>query len=254
MSHKLNDITLYYFQTSEVAKAFTARQNVISDLYVQYLKAYKPPKTSRISVTLGDDDSVGDFFGSIISASAKFDKEKYWDLSDDEKNLIILDTVHRIALLCAEKYHWEKVHFDNAYQKVLDCNFVYEIEGKRKLSGNKRHKASICISKNLKSTIISAMFYDKSDNFIKSVELLESFQNEMFYDGLTRNNKWFSNSEFGIFDKHEELVIKANMESGKPETVINPSVNSRQVVEYYLQQTTYHELDDHVNIIKLINQ
>jgi hypothetical protein len=98
------------------------------------------------------------------------------------------------------------------------------------------------------------MFYDKSDNFIKSVELLASFQNEMFYDRLTRNNKWFSNSEFGILDKHEELVIKANFESGKPEIVINPTVNSRQVVEYYLQQATYHQLADHVNIIKLINR
>jgi len=176
MSHKLYDITLYYYPQGEIAKQFTVRQNIVSDLYVQYLDSYKPPKTSRISVTLGAEDSAGDYFGSILCPSAKFDKEAYWKLNDNDKNKNILTTVHRIALLCAEKYNWDKTIFENAYKKVLNNDFKYEIEGKKKLSKDKKHKAAIHLSKNLTCAIILVAFYDKLDNHIKTVELLKSFQ------------------------------------------------------------------------------
>lgn len=77
MSHRLYDITLYYNGENDVAKRFTLKQNVVSDLYVQYLKGYKPPKTSRISVQLGDEDYPGKHFGSILGPTARFDKEQY---------------------------------------------------------------------------------------------------------------------------------------------------------------------------------
>lgn len=115
MSHKLNDITLYYNPKGEIAKKFTLRQNMVSDLYVQFLNKYKPKGTSRISVELTNEDKIRGCFGSILLAGAKFDKEDYWKKSEIEQNMVILDTVHRIAILCADEYNWDKQVFQKAY-------------------------------------------------------------------------------------------------------------------------------------------
>ena len=75
MSHKLDDITLYYYPKDDTAKRFAMKQNVVSDLYVNYLNGYKPPKTSRISVTLSNEDRIEFYFGSILTVNAFFDKD-----------------------------------------------------------------------------------------------------------------------------------------------------------------------------------
>lgn len=254
MSHKLSDITLYYYPHDELSKQFTLRQNVVSDLYVQYIGSYKPPKTSRISVMLGEEDLAAGHLGSIITVHVKFDKAAYWEQSDHGKNRVILDTIHRVALLCAEKYNWDTKPFENAYNSVLNKDFKYAIEGKRKPSKNREHKAAILICKNLESAIISVNFYDKFDNYLKSVELLKSFQHEMFYGNLTRNNKWFGNNEFGIYTANEELVIKAAPDSEKPVTIINPMHSTREELEGYLRRATYREFNSQEDLINWMNR
>ena len=77
------------------------------------------PKTSRISVQLTEKDQIRGYFGSILSADAKFDKNNFWKLSDKEQNKVILETVHRVALMCADKYEWDKNVFEKAYQIVV---------------------------------------------------------------------------------------------------------------------------------------
>lgn len=254
MSRKLNDITLYYSPTGERAKKFTVRQNLISSLYTHFLGSYKPLRTSRISITLDEIDSAGEYFGSILSPSAKFDKELYWKLSEGDKNRVILETIHRVVLLCAKKYGWDITVFENAHVKVLKSNFRYEIEKQKKQSKDKKYKAAIQVSKNLDSTTISVAFYDKSNNFLKSVEILKSFQHEMFYGKMIRNSRWFNNTEFGIYTTNDELIIKAALDSDKSKTIITPKTNTRKELENRLKQITYREIDGQDDLINWANR
>ena len=181
MYNKLEDITLYYYPEGEKAKFFALKHNVISDLYVHYLDGYKPPKTTRISVQLSDSDYIRGYLGSILMVEAKFNKDSYWELGDKDKNKVILDTVHRIAMLCVNKYNWDSEVFINAYEKVIQADFIYEIELKKKLSKNKKYKASILIEKNEINALISALFYDNEDNLIKKIELIKTFNWQGFH-------------------------------------------------------------------------
>ncbi|MEQ9264257.1 MAG: hypothetical protein RLN81_03500 [Balneolaceae bacterium] len=254
MSNKLDDITLYYYPKGDDAKKFTMKQNVISDLYVQYLNGYKPPRTSRISVELSNEDFLRNYSGSILTVNAKFDKEKYWELSSIEQNQYILDTTHRIALLCANEYQWDKDIFSQAYEKVKKANFKYEIEGKKKSSSDRKHKAAVLLMKNESYSTISVAFYDKSGKPIKTIELIKSFQHEMFYGSIIKKHKWFNNREFGLYTTNEELTIRASLDTDLSETSLNPKKSSIKELEGYLRRITYREFNDQKDIIEWMNK
>ncbi|MBO9703496.1 MAG: hypothetical protein J7604_25030 [Sporocytophaga sp.] len=245
MSHKLNDITLYYHSNEEIgnreiARKFVGRQNVVSDLYVQFLNKYKPKGTSRISVQLEDEeDAVIGYFGSILMVKAKFEKNDYLKKNEYEQNKLILDTVHRIAILCADVYNWERKVFEDAYLKVLQCNFEYRIEYTRKYSKDKKHLGAISIEKTEEFAAIYVNFYNNYSDPIGKVMILKTFQNEMFYGGIIRKYKWFNNREFGLYTTNEELTIRASLDSSTPQIIIEPKLSRKDQIEGFLRSITY---------------
>lgn len=120
MAYGFYDITLYYYNNDlNIAREFTKRQSEISGKYVHLMNKYKPPKTTRISVDLKDEDDVLFYTGSILCVEAEFNKSYYWSISPSEQNIMILETVHRIAIMCARKYSWDIPIFESAYKTLL---------------------------------------------------------------------------------------------------------------------------------------
>ena len=254
MRHRLNDITLYYYSKEYSEKDFTIRQNLVSALYLFFSDNYKPKGTTRISVSLRDDeDCIIGYFGSILSVDACFDELNYWKSTIKEQNQIILDTIHRIAILCADKYNWDKSIFEIAYQKTLASGFIYKEEKARKTSKDKNHQASLLIEKNGQNTTISVQFFNKSGELLNTVELLISYPS-WFYEEIIKSNKWFNNNEFGLHTKGEELIIKASISSLKSETIFNPIGDTREQLEGYLRNITYKENTDREDYIKWANR
>lgn len=255
MSNRLHDITLYYNGSGEIAKEFAMKQNLVSDLYVQYLNGYKPPKTTRISVTLDDEDEVSGYFGSsILSVYAHFDQDEFWTLTDEEQKTYILSTVHRIALFCADKHDWDKEIFESAYKKVIEVDFKYEFRFKKKSSPNRQHKACIQLNKNEKYATLSVVFFNKSETEIKLLELLKTFQHEMFYSNFIKKNKWLNNQTFVIYTSNEEILIKASLDKEKSEIIIDPKKNSLEELEGYLRSITYREFKSHDDYVEWANK
>ena len=153
-----------------------------------------------------------------------------------------METVHRIALFCADKYGWDRSVFEIACNKVLESNFIYRQEQPRKFSKDKKHQASLLFEKNGDSAIISVLFYNSKGELLSTTELLKSYHDSWFYEGITKNHKWFNKREFGIYIKSEELIIKASLDNSNSEIMINAGKNSREKLESYLAQITYDEL------------
>jgi hypothetical protein len=116
-----HDITLYYNGNNHaIDLEFTKKQNIVSEIYVRLMNKYKPPKTTRISVELADDDYIVMYTGSILCVKANFDRTVFHSLEQPlDQNLMILETLHRIAIMCAEKYGWDKTIFESAYNGTL---------------------------------------------------------------------------------------------------------------------------------------
>ncbi len=258
MSHKLHDITLYYyFEQDEFKKRFTLKQNIVSALYVYFLKGHKPHKTTRISITLKEKGArVNEpiHHGSILNADALIDREEFWLESNDIQKQIILDTIHKTTLECADKLGWDKEIFNQAYIKVKEANFIFKVESDSKLSPNRKVKAKLEIEKIEEKTIVRSNFYDSEDKLLTSIKLFESFQHEMFYERLVRNFKWFNNNEFGVYSKTGELKIIADITTGQSKTIIEPKQNSREAIEGELRYTLYRDLKTEKDLVDWVNK
>ncbi|WPV01047.1 hypothetical protein SNE26_04615 [Mucilaginibacter sp. cycad4] len=254
MGYGFYDITLYHHSENSNSKDLTIRNNLISDLYIDFLNGYKPTGTTRISVDIGNEDYIRGHFGSILHVEAIFNEKEYWLSSPENQNKIILDTIHRIAIFCAEKYAWDKVIFEQAYKKVKESGFIYKKELRKKLSQDKKHQACLLLEKNGNFTTISVNFYTPNGDFLKSIGLLKCFRDPMLDRQITTNNKWFNALEFGIYLKNHETVIKASLEKPDSETVISPVTNSFEELEGYLRRITYREFADKPDFVKWANQ
>jgi hypothetical protein len=258
MSHKLYDITLYYyFENDALKKQFALRQNVVSALYVYFLDGYKPPKTTRISITLKDKEAKLNepiHFGSILNADALIDRENFWAASVENQKQTILDTIHKTTLGCAAKLGWNKEIFNQAYTKVKEANYVFKVETNSKLSPDRKTKAKLEIEKLEEKTIIRSNFYNSEDKLLMTIKLFESFNHEMFYERLVRNFKWFNNKEFGVYLKNEELKIIGDISTAQSKTIIEPKQNSREAIEGILRYILYRNLETDKDIVEWANK
>ncbi|WP_413668717.1 hypothetical protein ACEN9X_01450 [Mucilaginibacter sp. Mucisp86] len=254
MGYGFYDITLYRQSENSNNKDFAIRNNLISDLYIDFLNGYKPPGTTRISVNIGNEDYIRGYFGSILNVEAIFNEKEYWLSQPENQNKIILNTIHRIAIFCAEKYGWDRAFFDNAYNKVIECGFIYKKELKRKPSKDRKHQASLLLEKNGDSATISVNFYNPKGEFLKSVKLLKSFHHTMHYKKALTNNRWFNNLDFGIHLRDQEIIIKASLEKPGSETILKPVRNTLEELEGYLRSITYREFTDRLDFVNWANQ
>ena len=244
MSHKLQDITLYYpdSQNQKLSKTFSGRSHVVTDLYVHFLNAYKPPKTSRVSVELGTDNNSMFYFGSILRLYHPFDKDQFWQLPEIEQKREILEMAHKVALRCCNEYNWDKEVFEQAYQKVLAVNFRYEIELKKKLSPNRKQKACLVLEKNERCAIISSLFLNSSNERLNKVELFRLPQHEMFYGSIIKKSRWFG-IDFGISECEGELRITGNSESTERTVEYLPNNYTQDRLMRALNQLTCPEIN-----------
>ena len=132
MGIPLYDITIYYdgHQNTEksVEDEFMQTANYVTKLYHKNLSGYKPPKTSRISITMGRAiQFLKPFYhGSICVCSVIIDEEKYAQLSTQERYKFILEILHKTIMNLAEIFNWDKNVFDKSYNQVLATNFKIE--------------------------------------------------------------------------------------------------------------------------------
>lgn len=258
MTRKLRDITLYcYDSTNELNKQFTTRQNVIADLYVHFLNGYKPPKTTRLSVTLRDQEEILNkpyHLGSIAHAEIHFNKATFWNNAVEDQKRIILDAIHSAALSCIEHFGWNKDFFIRSHKRVLDANYVFKTESQLKLSPDKRLQAGVTIEKTEEKTIIRASIHDRAGKPLYEIPLFESFQSDMFYGGMVKYFKWFGNDEFGVYSKTGQIKIIADLKTGKSRTCIEPKTTPREELEAQLRSILFTDVKTHADMVAWMNK
>lgn len=204
MGAPFSDITLYIptVLSSGTAEYVEERSllNYISDLYVQKMYGYKPPKTSRICV---QPDFHGKWkkpwkFGSIANVAPPYNYEEYTACNRKGKYMYALDCIQRATLELTEEFNWDKSVFETAYQEVLECDFKFRIEYPGKQTRDKKKSGKLFIEKT--ETITSVLVNIESNGSIIAKKLFDK-KNEWWYDSayiLARFSKWIDSDKFGI--------------------------------------------------------
>jgi hypothetical protein len=178
MGAPFSDITLY---TSIPHRPGTPEywedislQNFVSDLYVQKMNGYKPPKTSRITIQPSFHGIWDRTWknGSIVAIAPYYSYEEYSAHGKRGKYLYTLDLIQRAIIPLSEEYDWDKTIFENAYRQVLECDFNFEIKYPSKQSRDRKKTArliirktetitSVFISIEVNNTVIERKLFDK---------------------------------------------------------------------------------------------
>lgn len=205
--------------------------NFVSDLYVQHMNGYKPPKTSRITIQPAYHKIWNRTWknGSIVTIAPFFSHDDFSVLDKPGKYKYILDVIQDATIQLSEEYQWDSTVFENAYQKCLGCDFQFKIDYPPKQSRDRKKTGSFTILKT--ETVTSAYVNIHMDGSIITKKLFDK-KNSWWYDCtyyLARYNKWFDTDRFGIgFGKDKIEIwysIKKNrvelFENGQPVTGIN---------------------------------
>lgn len=210
MRAPLSDITLYTPTPHKVGTPEyiedTSLTNFVSDLYVQKMYGYKPPKTSRITIQPayhGIWDRTWKT-GSIVAIAPFYSHDKFVSLDKNGKYKYILDIIQVATLQLSEEYHWDKTVFQKAYKEVIESDFEFKITYPPKMSRDKKKVGQVVLEKTEKRTILSLLF--TIDDNTKKVKLFEN-TNWFWYDvayKLAKNSKWIDNNSFGVHLKNNE--------------------------------------------------
>jgi hypothetical protein len=204
MGAPFSDITLYTPTINTVGTPEyieqVSLQNFVSDLYVQNLNGYKPPKTTRITIQPAFhniwDRSWKD--GSIVAIAPFFSLDTYASLDKKGKYKNTLDLIQSATLPLSDEYGWDRTVFEKAYRQVLESDFVFRIASISKQARDKKKVATLIIEKT--ETITSVYVNIQTEKTSVTRKLFDK-KNQWWYDCiyiLARHTKWFDKEKFGI--------------------------------------------------------
>ena len=204
MGAPFSDITIYsptpYTVGTPEYIEETSLINFVSDLYVQNMNGYKPPKTSRITIQPAFHDTWDRTWknGSIIAIAPFFSYEEFTSFDKSGKYKYILDLIQTATIQLCDEYQWNREVFESAYSSTLDSNFNFRIEYPAKQSRDRKKSGVFVITKS--ETVTSAYVDINVDGIITTRKLFDK-KNSWWYDCiyyLARHNKWFDNNRFGV--------------------------------------------------------
>jgi hypothetical protein len=233
MGASFSDITLYLptphsVDTPEYWEQ-TSLENFVSYLYVRKMNGYKPPNTSRVTIQPAFNKIWNRTWknGSIISIAPEFNYEKFEKLDKRGKYQYLLDLIQAAMLQLSDEYKWDRTVFERACKEVIESDFTFKISYPKKMSGDKKKVANLCIEK---TETITSVYADIKANASTSKIRLFDKKNVWWYDCaylLARHSKWFDTDRFGISYGKGKIEIWYSME--KNEVVLFE--NSNRVTE-----------------------
>jgi hypothetical protein len=204
MGAPFRDITLYLPTPHIVGTPQYLEQisleNFVSDLYVQKMKGYKPPKTTRITIQPAFHDKWDHTWknGSIIAIAPRFNYDEFKILDKQGQYKYLLDLIQGVTIQLSDEYKWDKTVFERAYNEVIESKFKFKVECTAKQSRDKKKVARLSIEKT--ETVTSVHVEIETTGSILKIKLFDK-KNIWWYDCvyiLARHNKWFDNDRFGI--------------------------------------------------------
>jgi hypothetical protein len=223
MGTPFSDITLYtptaYLAGTPEHIEETSLMNFVSDLFVQNMNGYKPPKTTRISIQPAYHEIWNRTWknDSIVAIAPFFSHEEFSSHDKAGKYMYILDVIQTAAIQLSDEYKGDRTVFENAYKKTLNDNFAFRIEYPAKQSKGRKKSGVFVIVKN--ETVTSAYVDIHVNSSVVTKKLFDK-KNSWWYDCvyyLARHNKWLDTDKFGIAYGKGKIDIWYSVEKNEVE-------------------------------------
>lgn len=230
MTTPFNDITLYletaYPPHSPEYWEEISLQNYISDLYIRKMHGYKPPNVTRVSMDAFNYKVWNRPWkdGSLVLVAPKFEYDLFLSLDRPGKYQYMLDLIQEGMIQLCEAYNWDRSVLEQAYQEVMDCNFVFKIDYPAKQSKDKKKTAQLSVEKT--ETITSVFATVTMDGQTKRIKLFDK-ANKWIYDEIYKwasHAKWFDADRFGIGYKEAAMELWYSVSDDQVTLLLNGQV------------------------------
>lgn len=220
MAH-LTDITLYdQFHPAEGQRQFQYNANYVGELYWQCLHGYKPPQTTRISITLVPSPQAlcPRMAGSVACIYQPVHAPTYDALAEPAKLRYLLACLHEAMGHLCETFGWDVVPFAEAHQQVLNRDLKFRFAYPEKVSHDGKRRAYLLLEKTLTTTRLSACVAGEGNH---AQAVLHHGPNRWWYDPvyrLVQRGKWFTNARFGVHTTRPSFQAWYSLQHGSVET------------------------------------
>lgn len=176
----------------------------IASLFEQNFQKYKTDDSWKVLVnclnTVEDNDVK--CVGGVTEVGVDFKIDYYFGLISLEKKKLILSALKRGIDIIVDKKGWDKTPFEEAYQKVIDCNYEnHWIWQKPKKSPDRKHIAEVYCEHDIDKFQANIIIKNKTGEVIKSKKIIEERSNEWAFHKYFGQLKWITSKEVALISK-----------------------------------------------------
>ncbi len=224
-------------------KKFNTSTGIISASYQHYLQ-FENKFLKQISVDLyyrEIDLDISKFENSknayAIVISRWLDWEQHFAKPVAAQKLEILDTLQDSMMLMCDKYGFDKIPFELAYQRVIEKNFEHrELLNKFTWAKDRQHRAAIEIDLQEDGARVNVLIINKQNIEIAKREVVRLKPHYYFIHQLIYKGKWLDNQKYIVSNKNEVVNFVVNLNSEKVELDIRSVKMSREEVLKKLEE------------------
>ncbi len=156
----------------------------------------------------------------VVIIHRRFDFEKWFNASKNDKKKLIIEEMHNAMLLLAEHFAWEKQPLINAFEYCESKNFEtcwHPKHFKAKIAPNKKYKAAIFVEYDLDEFRFFASVQDSQSIEIQRLPLYTvSFQNGFLKEmneinSILKGKIAWQNNDFVLFDKNAKEIARVTI-------------------------------------------
>jgi hypothetical protein len=205
----------------------------VSRLYSRFISDIKIEYLSKIAVEIVDFPDKTSIMPThklilVCVISEYFDFETLnMAKTKNEKYKLILDMLIKSLRKASKEFNWPQKLFENAYENVLETNFVNEYDLlKPKTSKCRRFIATIKANHN--PDFIS-IFLEVTDKEHKGSPIKIDILNVVYFvddfSEIIHGFKWIKNDELITYNKTKDINFKISLKTKSTELFLTPTIN-----------------------------
>lgn len=140
--------------------------------------------------------------GGVCEVQVVFDIDNFFELSNYEKKETTLQTLKQGIDLVIKEKQWDKLIFDNAYNKVIDYKYENNwIWKNTKINPSKKLVAKVYVEHDIKSVDISIMILTRKGDKLKIEKVITERPDELCFSNHLGELKWVTDNEVVLVNK-----------------------------------------------------
>lgn len=211
-----HEATRYDYEKNRKEKRVKLRDEMrcIAALYERLFKnnRFKNDQCWKITVQAVDRIYNEDIktIGGVTEVQVVFDIKNYFSLEDGEKKRLILKALKTGIDLVVKKEGWDNRIFDQAYQDVINADYLNHYIWQTKSSPSRKYKAEVFCEHEISSFDISIKIKNQKGEEIKSVKVISERPNEWSFVSHLGSLKWISGDEVALINagKTKQWTVK----------------------------------------------